>query len=118
VQVQFSRDGNFLYTGARRDADLFCWDVRFAADVVYRLQREAKGTNQRIHFDIEPCGRHLASGEWPCICCCMQRLCCLRHAGATWRPVTGPCMLLHVQHFVLFHARPGLQAWGCPWCGW
>ena len=62
AQVQFSRDGNFLYTGARRDADIFCWDVRYAADVVYRLQREAAGTNQRIHFDIEPCGRHLASG--------------------------------------------------------
>ena len=61
-QVQFSRDGNFLYCGARRDADIFCWDVRYACDVVYRLEREAASTNQRIHFDIEPCGRHLASG--------------------------------------------------------
>lgn len=63
AQVQFSRDGNFLYTGARRDPDIFCWDVRYASDVVYRLQRESAGTNQRIHFDIEPCGRHLASGD-------------------------------------------------------
>ena len=27
-QVQFSRDGNYLYTGTRRDGDIFCWDVR------------------------------------------------------------------------------------------
>ena len=61
-QVQFSRDGNFLYTGARRDTDIFCWDVRFTSDVVYRMQRQTAATNQRIQFDIEPCGRHLATG--------------------------------------------------------
>ena len=63
VQVEFSRDGNYLYTGARRDTDIFCWDVRYTSDVVYRLQRDAADTNQRIQFDIEPLGRHLASGE-------------------------------------------------------
>ena len=62
AQVQFSPDGNYLYTGARRDPELFCWDVRCAADVVYRLERASGATNQRIQFDIEPCGRHLASG--------------------------------------------------------
>ncbi|KAK9906702.1 hypothetical protein WJX75_006470 [Coccomyxa subellipsoidea] len=62
TQVQFSRDGNFLYTGARRDPDIFCWDVRFTSDVMYRMQRETVATNQRIQFDIEPCGRHLATG--------------------------------------------------------
>ena len=60
--MQFSPDGNFLYTGARRDPELFCWDVRHTADVVYRMERDAGATNQRIQFDIEPCGRHLASG--------------------------------------------------------
>ena len=63
AQVDFSKDGNYLYTGARRDADIFCWDVRYTSDVVYRLQRDAADTNQRIQFDIEPLGRHLASGE-------------------------------------------------------
>ncbi len=61
-QVQFSRDGNFLYTGARRDPDIFCWDVRFTSDVVYRMQRQTASTNQRVQFDIEPSGRHLATG--------------------------------------------------------
>ncbi len=65
-QVQFSRDGNFLYTGARRDPDIFCWDVRFTSDVVYRMQRQAASTNQRIQFDIEPNGRHLATGMPHC----------------------------------------------------
>ena len=63
VQVDFSKDGNYLYTGARRDTDIFCWDIRYTSDVVYRLQRDAADTNQRIQFDIEPLGRHLASGE-------------------------------------------------------
>lgn len=62
TQVQFSRDGNFLYTGARRDGAVWCWDVRSTMQPVYRLARDSETTNQRIHFDIEPTGRHLATG--------------------------------------------------------
>ncbi len=60
--MEFSKDGNYLYTGARRDTDIFCWDIRYTSDVVYRLQRDSADTNQRIQFDIEPLGRHLATG--------------------------------------------------------
>ena len=63
MQVEFSRDGNYLYTGARRDSDIFCWDIRYTSDVVYRLQRDSADTNQRIQFNIEPLGRHLATGR-------------------------------------------------------
>ena len=31
LQLRFSADGNFLYTGARRDAALQCWDLRHAS---------------------------------------------------------------------------------------
>jgi len=62
TQVKFGADGNYLYTGARRDGAVRCWDVRYTSDVVYTLERQSKGTNQRIGFSIEPCGRHLASG--------------------------------------------------------
>lgn len=62
TQVKFSADGNFLYTGARKDPDILCWDIRYTSDVVYRLQRDTGDTNQRIQFDIEPMGRHLATG--------------------------------------------------------
>ncbi|DBB13553.1 TPA: hypothetical protein ACH3X3_000587 [Trebouxia sp. C0006] len=62
TQVKFSADGNFLYTGARKDTDILCWDIRYTSDVVYRLQRDTGDTNQRIQFDIEPMGRHLATG--------------------------------------------------------
>ena len=67
VQVKFSADGNFLYTGARKDPEILCWDVRYTSDVVYRLQRNTADTNQRIHFDIEPMGRHLSTGEFHCL---------------------------------------------------
>lgn len=62
THLRFSRCGNFLYSGARRDARLRCWDARSAAGSVYSLPRESGETNQRIGFDIEPCGRHLLSG--------------------------------------------------------
>ena len=41
-----------------------CWDVRHSSGVLYTLRRESAATNQRVAFDIEPCGRHLATGGW------------------------------------------------------
>lgn len=61
-QVVFSPDGNFLYTGARQDDLIHCWDVRATGQVLYSLPRCTGSTNQRIGFSIEPCGRHLATG--------------------------------------------------------
>ncbi|CAI0468359.1 unnamed protein product [Linum tenue] len=62
THVQFSKDGNYLYSGGRKDPYIMCWDVRKAVEVVYKLYRSAAQTNQRIYFDIEPHGRHLATG--------------------------------------------------------
>ncbi|KAF3451564.1 hypothetical protein FNV43_RR07659 [Rhamnella rubrinervis] len=62
TQVQFSKDGNYLYSGGRKDPYILCWDIRKAVDVVYKLYRSAENTNQRIYFDIEPLGRHLGTG--------------------------------------------------------
>ncbi|KAL4443842.1 hypothetical protein ABPG75_011579 [Micractinium tetrahymenae] len=58
----FSACGNYLYTGARKDAAILCWDVRYSSGVLYTLQRDSSSTNQRMYFDVEPCGRHLAAG--------------------------------------------------------
>lgn len=63
LKVMFSGDGYYLYSGARCDDSIICWDIRSTAAPVYHLQRETTSTNQRIHFDIEPiAGRHLATG--------------------------------------------------------
>ena len=62
THVRFSPDGNYLYTGARRDDRVLCWDVRASAGVVYALHRGSECTNQRLGFDIEPGGRHLLAG--------------------------------------------------------
>ncbi|XP_062017038.1 uncharacterized protein LOC133733438 isoform X1 [Rosa rugosa] len=62
THVQFSKDGNYLYTGGRKDPYILCWDIRKSVDVVYKLYRSAEHTNQRILFDIEPLGRHLCTG--------------------------------------------------------
>eukprot|EP00878_Enallax_costatus_P041311 GHUV01047987.1.p1 GENE.GHUV01047987.1~~GHUV01047987.1.p1 ORF type:complete len:364 (+),score=110.95 GHUV01047987.1:973-2064(+) len=62
TQVSFSPDGNFLYSGARQDDQIHCWDVRNTGQVLYSMTRDTGTTNQRIGFSIEPCGRHLATG--------------------------------------------------------
>ncbi|KAJ9136236.1 hypothetical protein P3X46_033331 [Hevea brasiliensis] len=62
THVQFSKDGNYLYTGARKDPYILCWDMRKTVEVVYKLYRSSEQTNQRILFDIEPFGRHLGTG--------------------------------------------------------
>jgi hypothetical protein len=62
LQVSFSPDGNFLYSGARQDSQLHCWDIRATGQVLYSMSRCSASTNQRIGFSIEPCGRHLATG--------------------------------------------------------
>ncbi|XP_047966872.1 telomerase Cajal body protein 1 isoform X3 [Salvia hispanica] len=61
-KVQFSKDGNYLYTGGRKDPHVICWDIRKTVDIVYKLYRSTEGTNQRIQFDIEPLGRYLGTG--------------------------------------------------------
>ncbi|XP_062087343.1 uncharacterized protein LOC133794159 isoform X2 [Humulus lupulus] len=62
THVQFSKDGNYLYTGGRKDPYIMCWDMRKTVDVVYKLYRSSEYTNQRISFDIEPQGQHLGTG--------------------------------------------------------
>ena len=39
-QLLFSADGNYLYTGARKDSAIICWDVRSTYAPVYTLQRK------------------------------------------------------------------------------
>lgn len=63
TQVQFSACGNFLYTAARKENRILCWDVRFTMKEVYQIDRSHNQTNQRIQFDIQPTGRYMAVGN-------------------------------------------------------
>ncbi|KAL0915751.1 hypothetical protein M5K25_013204 [Dendrobium thyrsiflorum] len=36
TQVQFSKDGNYLYTGGRKDPYILCWDIRNTVGVLYK----------------------------------------------------------------------------------
>lgn len=62
THMEFSADGNYLYTGARKDGALYCWDARMMTGAVYTINRKTTRTNQRIYFDIEASGRHLITG--------------------------------------------------------
>ena len=62
TRVVWSPCGHYLYTAARKDARVLCWDARNASGVAYSMRREARRTNQKIGFDVEPSGRHLVTG--------------------------------------------------------
>ena len=62
TQVTFSKDGTRLYTGARRDGEIVCWDLREPGKVLFTLQREVS-TNQRVQFSLSPCGGLLVSAN-------------------------------------------------------
>ncbi|XP_007950544.1 telomerase Cajal body protein 1 [Orycteropus afer afer] len=58
----FHPDGNRLFSGARKDAELLCWDLRQPGHPLWSLSREV-ATNQRIYFDLDPTGQFLVSGS-------------------------------------------------------
>ncbi|XP_059765137.1 telomerase Cajal body protein 1 isoform X3 [Balaenoptera ricei] len=49
----FHPDGNRFFSGARKDAELLCWDLRQPGRPLWSLSREVT-TNQRIYFDLDP----------------------------------------------------------------
>ncbi|XP_054457447.1 telomerase Cajal body protein 1 [Anoplopoma fimbria] len=62
THLLFSPDGNYLYTGGRKDPEILCWDLRDPGKVLFSLKRNV-ATNQRIYFDLDLSGRYLLSGD-------------------------------------------------------
>ncbi len=62
LQALFTPDGNYLFTGARKENDILCWDIRNTSRVVMRLSRLVD-TNQHIRFDIDPTGKYLITAS-------------------------------------------------------
>ncbi|XP_035530972.1 telomerase Cajal body protein 1 [Morone saxatilis] len=62
THLLFSPDGNYLYTGGRKDPEILCWDLREPDKVLFSLKRNV-ATNQRIYFDLDMSGKYLLSGD-------------------------------------------------------
>lgn len=60
THLKFSKDGNRLFSGARKDSDIICWDVRNLGEILQVYKRDVK-TNQRIYFDLY--SQYLCSGN-------------------------------------------------------
>ena len=64
TQVAFgpgSRGGT-LFSAARRDAALHCWDARALAGPLFTMHRDSAATNQRLSFGFDPTGDTLVTG--------------------------------------------------------
>jgi WD40 repeat protein len=57
TQLQFSPNGLYMFSGARKDAHLICWDLRTQTPLC-RFRRHCD-TNQRLQFDVSPSGEFL-----------------------------------------------------------
>ena len=62
THLMFSPDGNMLFSGARKDSDIFCWDLRNPGKLLQVFKRGVN-TNQRVYFDLTPDGKYLCSGN-------------------------------------------------------
>lgn len=60
--MRFSLDGSLLFSASRVANTISCWDIRSTGNVLYELPRPGR-TNQRIHFDLDPSGRVLVTGD-------------------------------------------------------
>ncbi|OWR47892.1 hypothetical protein KGM_206702 [Danaus plexippus plexippus] len=61
THLKFTQDGQKLVSGARKDHRLLIWDIRYYQRPLNVLSRVVD-TNQRIYFDISPCGKYLVTG--------------------------------------------------------
>lgn len=57
THLAWSPDGKFLFSGARRDDEILCWDTRNWTKVYAVLKRNGSSTgvrttNQRLYFDV------------------------------------------------------------------
>lgn len=62
TQVQFSRDGLYLYSASRHSNSILCWDIRNSANILFELPRPGK-TNQRMQFDVDSTGKYIMTGD-------------------------------------------------------
>jgi telomerase Cajal body protein 1 len=62
THLMFSKDGNRLYSGARKDEIINCWDMRNPGKILNTFKRDVS-TNQRIYFDLFEDSKYLVSGS-------------------------------------------------------
>jgi telomerase Cajal body protein 1 len=61
THLMFSKDGNKLFSGGRKDSSIYCWDIRNPGKILQVFKRDVK-TNQRIYFDLND-DKYLCSGN-------------------------------------------------------
>lgn len=61
THLRFSDDGLKLFSGARMDNEIICWDIRSPGNVLLSMKRTVE-TNQRIYFDVTKDNKYLISG--------------------------------------------------------
>lgn len=65
-QVEFSPDGNYLYSASRKSEHIICWDIRNTGSILHKFPRLAL-SNQKYSFTIHPSGKYLITGSQVCL---------------------------------------------------
>lgn len=60
--LKWSPCGRYLWAGGRQSDSILCWDVRQTGQCAGMVSR-ALSSNQRMAFDLDPWGAHLATGS-------------------------------------------------------
>jgi WD40 repeat protein len=64
TQVKFSTNGILLFSGARKDDTICCWDIRNTIEPLFLFDIERKvKTNQKIIFDVDIFNQYLITGS-------------------------------------------------------
>ncbi|KAI5712775.1 hypothetical protein M8J76_005275 [Diaphorina citri] len=62
THLEFSSNGILLFSGARKDCEIICWDLRNPGCILHTFPRQVS-TNQRVYFDLTSCSNYLLSGN-------------------------------------------------------
>ncbi|XP_076453648.1 telomerase Cajal body protein 1-like [Babylonia areolata] len=62
THIVFSKDGNYVFAGGRKDPEIHCFDMRRPEKQLFSMYRYV-ATNQRMYFDTDRSGKYLLSGH-------------------------------------------------------
>jgi telomerase Cajal body protein 1 len=62
THLEVTRCGRYLFSGARKDGTIYCWDIRNTVETMFECSRPVR-THQRMLFNTDFSGQYLIAGD-------------------------------------------------------